>query len=266
MSETQRNDGISASPVGERIILRRTFAGGPRRVLGVLIALNALSQVVYLLWLCSPRRWSHLASDAGSGQVPSLLAFAAVAIVEGIRAVQCASLWTFSLAARDPDWLAPAPHLRVAMLTTIVPEAEPIELVTPTLVAMRKVVYRAGTVDVWILDEADDPEVRAAAEALGVHHFSRKGRQEFKRRTGRFRSKTKAGNHNAWIAEHGDSYDVVAQLDPDHVPYRTFLEDTLGYFRDMDVAFVVAPQVYGDATAAFVARGAAAQAFVFHGV
>jgi cellulose synthase/poly-beta-1,6-N-acetylglucosamine synthase-like glycosyltransferase len=35
-------------------------------------------------------------------------------------------------------------------------------------------------------------------------------------------------------------------MDPDHVPRKNFLMRTLGYFKDQDVAFVVAPQVYGN--------------------
>ena len=39
-------------------------------------------------------------------------------------------------------------------------------------------------------------------------------------------------------------------MDPDHVPQPYFLTRTIGYFRDPDVAFVVAPQVYGNQTKA----------------
>jgi hypothetical protein len=73
-------------------------------------------------------------------------------------------------------------------------------------------------------------------------------------------------NHNAWRSAHEGRYDVVAQMDPDHVPYPNFLERTLGYFADPDTAFVVAPQVYANLAESFVARGAAEPAYLFHGV
>ena len=84
--------------------------------------------------------------------------------------------------------------------------------------------------------------------------------------TGQFRARTKAGNHNAWRAEHEHDYDVVAQMDPDHVPLPYFLERTLGYFRDPDVAFVVAPQVYGNMYDNWIAHGASVQQYLFSGI
>ena len=98
------------------------------------------------------------------------------------------------------------------------------------------------------------------AARLGVKHFSRKGRPEYNQQSGQFRAKTKSGNHNSWRAEHEHDYDVVAQMDPDHVPLPSFLERTLGYFRDPDVAFVVAPQVYGNMYDNWVAHGASGAA------
>jgi cellulose synthase/poly-beta-1,6-N-acetylglucosamine synthase-like glycosyltransferase len=55
-------------------------------------------------------------------------------------------------------------------------------------------------------------------------------------------------------------------MDPDHVPVPSFLERTLGYFRDPDVAFVVAPQVYGNVFDNWIAHGASAQQYLFSGV
>jgi cellulose synthase/poly-beta-1,6-N-acetylglucosamine synthase-like glycosyltransferase len=161
--------------------------------------------------------------------------------------------------------MVPERGLRIAMLTTIVPAKEPIDVVERSLLAMQKVRY-AGHVDIWILDEGDDPRVKAMAKRLGVHHFSRKGRPQFNQEHGPFRAKTKAGNHNAWRATHEHVYDVVAQMDPDHVPSPDFLERSLGYFMDPDVGFVVAPQVYGNIRENWIARASAFQAYVFHGV
>ena len=255
----------SPEPDTAQVQFHRTFTAAARRTLVTLIILNALAQATYLTWLLGPGHWAAR-STVGLTTVTSLAAFASVAAVELVRVLQSVSLWVFSLAARDPVWMPPSCGLRVALLTTIVPAMEPIEVVAPTLAAMRRVEYGGGDLDVWVLDEADDPRVRDVAGNLGVRHFSRYGRPDYNRSDGPFRARTKAGNHNAWLAEHGDRYDVVAQLDPDHVPLPQFLERTLGYFRDPDVAFVVAPQVYGDEDSDFVAHGAAAQAYVFHGV
>ncbi|RJL23313.1 glycosyltransferase [Bailinhaonella thermotolerans] len=193
------------------------------------------------------------------------IGFMLIVGVELIRLAQNAAIWTFARWAKDPVPMTVPAGLRVAVLTTIVPAKEPIELVERTLRAMTRIRHD-GPVDVWILDEGDDPGVKAMAGRLGVRHFSRKGRYGYNPPFGRFRARTKAGNHNAWRAFHEKAYDVVAQMDPDHVPVPEFLERTLGYFRDPDVAFVVAPQVYGNMFDNWVAHGAGAQQYLFSGV
>ena len=193
------------------------------------------------------------------------VAFCVVISVETIRLVQNIAVWLFASSMKDPVPKAPPRGLRIAMLTTIVPAKEPLDVLERTLRAMRQVRYR-GQVDVWILDEGDDPAVRAMAERLGVHHFSRKGIPKYNQARGPYRARTKAGNHNAWRDNYERYYDVVAQMDPDHVPLPCFLERTVGYFRDPDVAFVVAPQVYGNMYENWVSHGASVQQYLFSGV
>ena len=236
-------------------------------MLTVLALINALTAVAFIGWLLLP---AHV---PGPGVVGfggwrlgvARLSFCVVICVESIRLVQNFAVWVFASAMKDPVPKAPPCGLRVAMLTTIVPSKEPISVVERTLRAMRKVRYH-GQVDVWILDEGDDPAVKAMAERLGVHHFSRKGIARYNQATGPFRAKTKSGNHNAWRDRYERFYDVVAQMDPDHVPLPCFLERTLGYFRDPDVAFVVAPQVYGNMYENWVTHGASVQQYLFSGV
>jgi glycosyl transferase family 2 len=250
---------------GETVVFRRVVVGSARRVLWGLVLASAVAEIAFLAWLLAPGRWSGVLAVGGIRGALGLAAFAAIAVVEVARLLQALPLWVSSLAARDPVPMRPPAELRIAVLTTIVPSCEPLALVAETLAAMRSIDYEHGVVDVWILDEEDDPAVRQVAERLGVKHFSRHSIAAFNTASGPFRARTKAGNHNAWLAVHGDEYDVVAQLDPDHVPERSFLTRTLGYFRDPDVAFVVAPQVYGSPEG-LIEHGAAAQAYVFHGV
>jgi len=246
--------------------LRPTLDRSQHRALLLLVAANASAELCFLGWLVGPGHWRATLSQPRPGSIFGTAALLAIVVIELVRLVQVGSLWVFALNARDPVPMRAAGGLRVALVTTIVPSCEPVALVARTLAAMRCVDYPGGTVDVWILDEGDDPQVQAVARRLGVRHFSRRGKPECNTASGPFRARTKAGNHNAWLAAHGRVYDVVAQLDPDHVPGRHLLERTLGYFRDPDVAFVVAPQVYGNAHAGLVRHGAAAQAFLFHGV
>ena len=156
----------------------------------------------------------------------------------------------------------PAPGTRVAFLTTIVPSKEPLAIVEETLEAAMNI-HHDGLLHVWLLDEGDDPEVRAACARIGVHHFSRKGVEKWNLPSGPHKAKTKHGNYNAWLDAHGDDYDFLISVDPDHIPLPNMCERLLGYFRDPDVAFVVGPQVYGNYDN-FVTKCAESQQYLFH--
>jgi cellulose synthase (UDP-forming) len=250
-----------------QVAFRRVASRGERVALTCLVLLNAATALLFIGWLLLP---AHIPGHGNVGFDDwkigvARTCFCVVVFVEVIRLVQNFAVWVFAFSAKDPVPKALVAGWRVAMLTTIVPSKEPLHVAERTLEAMTRVRYR-GQVDIWILDEGDDPAVKAMAARLGVRHFSRKGIPEFNTAGGAFRAKTKSGNHNAWRVKHEDDYDVVAQMDPDHVPLPCFLERTLGYFRDPDVAFVVAPQVYGNMYDSWVAHGASVQQYLFSGV
>ncbi|MBD0741099.1 glycosyltransferase family 2 protein [Streptomyces sp. CBMA152] len=236
-----------------------------RVLLTAVTAATALADIVFIGWLLLPEHvpGPGVTGLGGCGLCLARVGFCLVIGVETIKVVQAAAIWVFAFRAKDPIPMVPPSGLRVAMLTTIVPSKEPLAVVQRTLRAMLEVERWNCTVDVWILDEGDDPAVRQMAARLGVHHFSRKGRPEYNQPSGPFRARTKSGNHNAWRAEHENDYDVVAQMDPDHVPLPCFLERTLGYFHAPDTAFVVAPQVYGNAYDNWVSHGASVQQYLF---
>lgn len=241
----------------------QTVTGRSRRDLVALVAVCSLAQLCYLGWLVAPSHWPGLAT---APQVAGTAALVVILVIELVRLTQAVAMSVFALVARDPVPMALPSGVRVALLTTIVPSCESVDMLARTLAAMRGIRCGDCPVDVWVLDEGGAQEVRELAGALGVRYFSRHGRADLNTPSGRYRRRTKSGNHNAWLTVHGDGYDVVGQMDPDHVPGPHFLDRTLGYFDDPDVAFVVAPQVYGDAPGGYVARGAAAQAYLFHGV
>lgn len=122
--------------------------------------------------------------------------------------------------------------------------------------------------DVGLLEEGDSPEVRQRCEQLGVKRFRRKGVDRWNQASGSLEAKKKHGDrdHDSWREQHAAVYDVVAQMDPDHVLLLHFLERTLGYFPTQSVGFVVAPRVYGNMDESFVARGSAQMPYLFHGL
>ena len=64
----------------------------------------------------------------------------------------------------------PAPGLRVAFITTFVPERRADQPAHQSLPAMLEADYPHDT---WVLDEGGDPEVRDLCERMGVRYFSR---------------------------------------------------------------------------------------------
>jgi hypothetical protein len=255
----------SLQPTGDRVKYRRAYSRRDDWILRGLGLAHVVLAVALGVYLVLP---GNLPAMGAHNRVVVVLGIGGLAVMIAMQlivALRTCVLMFFAARARDPIPMAAQPGLRVAVLTTIVPGKEPIELVMATLRAMRRIRHD-GILDVWLLDEGDDPEVRRRCQRLGVRHFSRNGRPEWNRPDGPFKARTKHGNHNAWRSSHENEYDVIAQMDPDHVPYPNFLERTLGYFADPDTAFVVAPQVYANLTESFVARGAAELAYLFHGV
>ena len=153
--------------------------------------------------------------------------------------------------------------MKVAFLTAFVPGKEPFDVLEKTLKAMIGADYPHDT---WLLDEGDNPTAKELCRRYGVFHFTRNGRDKYNQKEGPFKTRTKAGNYNAWFHRHSHRYDIVAQLDVDFVPKKDFLTKTLGYFQDPAVGFVGAPQIYGNQASSWIARGAAEQAFCFYGV
>jgi cellulose synthase/poly-beta-1,6-N-acetylglucosamine synthase-like glycosyltransferase len=250
---------------GERVEYRTVLTGRQHRVLLALGGFHIALAAVLAVYLLLPGHLPQLRSGQYLGDSIMVIGVTLMIVLQIIVGLRTWVLTFFAAQARDPIPMTPRAGLRVAVLTTIVPGKEPVDLVMTTLRAMKRVRHD-GVLDVWLLDEGNDDQVRRRCQDIGVRHFSRKGHPEWNQASGPFRAKTKHGNHNAWRAAHEAEYDVVAQMDPDHVPYPNVLERTLGYFSDPDTAFVVAPQVYANLSESFVARGAAELAYIFHGI
>jgi cellulose synthase/poly-beta-1,6-N-acetylglucosamine synthase-like glycosyltransferase len=227
-----------------------------------LVALAFVFEITFLVWLLKP---SHYPVNDGTWRYwLSMSMVVSIGIIEGLRLVNVGTLAIATLNARDPEPVPEQSGTRVAFLTTIVPETEPLEMAQKTLEAAMKVRHD-GQICVWLLDEGNDPDVKAMCARLGVHHFTRKGRPEYNQESGPFKAKTKHGNYNAWLDTHGDDYEFWVSVDTDHVPHPNFAERLLGYFRDPDVAFVVGPQVYGNYDN-IITKAAESQQYLFHGV
>jgi cellulose synthase (UDP-forming) len=165
---------------------------------------------------------------------------------------------------RRPKPKPPQSGWRVGVATTFVPVGEPLEMLEETL---RNLVAMDYPHDTWVLDEGDDLRVKALCRQLGAHHFSRKSLPHYQTDEGCFRARSKHGNYNAWLVEHGwAQYDLIVNFDPDHVPVATFLHEVLGYFDNPQIGYVQAAQAYYNQEASFIARGAAEETYAYYSV
>ncbi|MEU3250797.1 cellulose synthase catalytic subunit [Streptomyces sp. NPDC006997] len=257
--------GPLTEPSGEPYRVRYTslLSQEPRRIRAVLLMSLAPiltgALLVYLVW---PTHWVEREGAERWLVGLDTTMLVAIGFIELFMLVNVVSVAHATMVARDPVPVTPEPGTRVAFLTTYVPGKEPLSMVRATLEGATRIEH-TGPLDVWLLDEGDDPAAKALCAELGVRHFTRHGVPEWNRPTGVHKARTKHGNYNAWIAMHGAAYDFFASVDTDHVPLPNFLTRMMGYFRDPDVAFVVGPQVYGNYHNP-VTKAAESQQFLFH--
>lgn len=153
---------------------------------------------------------------------------------------------------------------RVAMIVTKTP-SEPFSVLRPTLVAMLAQDYPHDT---WLADEDPQPETIAWCDAHGVRISSRKGVADYHRAEWPRRTRCKEGNL-AYFYDHWGyrDYDIVAQLDADHVPQPGYLREVLRPFADPGVGYVSAPSICSaNARQSWAARTRLYAEAAFHGV
>lgn len=183
-------------------------------------------------------------------------------------------LWTWSmqlffviLFLRSHRSVAPDPQpgqWRVAMIVTKTP-SEPFEVLRKTLEAMLAQDYPHDT---WLADEDPTPEVIEWCEKNGVRISSRKGVEAYHQATWPRRTRCKEGNL-AYFYDHWgyEEYDIVSQLDADHVPQPGYLKEMLRPFADPKVGYVSAPSICSaNADAHWAARTRLFTEAGFHGV
>ncbi|MBI5096148.1 MAG: glycosyltransferase [Nitrospirae bacterium] len=108
---------------------------------------------------------------------------------------------------------------------------ESIEVLYRTIVCCQAMEYPEDKKKVYILDDGNRKEVKDLAEHLNCAYLSRP--------THKF---AKAGNINYGLAH--STGEIIAIFDCDHIPVRTFLTETAGYFKDPDVAIVQTPHYF----------------------
>ncbi|WP_246082548.1 glycosyltransferase family 2 protein [Rubellimicrobium rubrum] len=205
------------------------LTGGRQRLQIGLALLWAVACLTFWVW------WLEPAHVVGTGRF---------VLVSGLLGwVQVLGLWYVAFTLRAVRSIAPDPvsgRWRVAMITTKTP-SEPWSVVRRTLNAM---LAQDHPHDTWLADEDPSAETLAWCAAHGVRVSCRKGVAEYHRATWPRRTRCKEGNL-AYFYDHWGyrDYDIVSQLDSDHMPQPGYLREVLRPFADPAVGYVSAPSI-----------------------
>ncbi|MFF9100247.1 glycosyltransferase family 2 protein [Streptomyces rubrogriseus] len=170
-----------------------------------------------------------------------------------------------ALRVRRVDPALPVPALSVAFAVTRAP-SEPWPTARRTLEAMLTQDY-PYPYDVWLCDEQPTAESARWCRANRVRISSRAGVPAYHRSQWPRRTRCKEGNF-AYFYDHWgyERYEVVAQLDCDHVPEPTYLAEMVRPFGDPALGYVAAPSICdANASQSWSARGRLHREAVWHG-
>lgn len=157
-------------------------------------------------------------------------------------------IWINYLGIKKPQKTKAEPGLKVAIFTTSSP-GEPLSMFDKTLEACSKITYPHTT---YLLDDTQDENYKKIAEKHGAIWLELVGFPG-----------AKAGKVNKALQMVDEDFILI--MDPDHIPFPNFLDNTLGYFKDENVGFVQVSQAYYNQYRSFTSRGAAEQTYTFYG-
>lgn len=108
---------------------------------------------------------------------------------------------------------------------------EPLSLLEKTIAASTNLIYPKYKLNIYVCDDGRRIELKQLCNKYRVNYITREDNEG-----------AKAGNiNNALTHIKGD---LFAVLDADMIPKKEFLQKTVGYFSDDNMAFVQTPQVY----------------------
>lgn len=205
-------------------------------ILLMLFIAGVLSLVLFADW------WFH------REHIADLWFFVIFTLVFWYGVIRLILIWINYLNIKKPEITTPEPGLSVAIFTTCT-FGEPLSMFEKTLAACRQITYPHTT---YLLTDSPDQAIDEMAERHGAVLVRMLGVQG-----------AKAGKINTALQQ--TSEDFILILDPDHIPFPNFLDNTLGYFQDDKIGFVQVSQAYYNQYRSFTARGAAEQTYTFYG-
>ena len=215
---------------------KRHFLRDSPRLAGVFnILLDMKEAVVVLSLLMTLRYLIWRVAETLNTSTPVNTAVSVALVAAEIYGFVSVALFYFQV--RPPMDVTPAPVAerdlpRVDVFVTIY--NEPPDILYRTLLACAALDYPADRLNIYVLDDGPREAIRALAERFGCRHVTRQDRLH-----------AKAGNVNNGLRR--SRGELVLLLDCDHIPVRTILRETVGFFADPKVGFVQMPHHFYNA-------------------
>ncbi len=189
------------------------------------IAFAILIQVVYMVW----RVLFTIPTFNAVGFIFGMLLF----LAELIALVQSTTHRLMFLKDYDPQIKSLANLKELPSVDILIATYnEPVSILRQTVAAAASQKYPKDKFRVYVCDDGGREEVRQLAEDYGAVWSVRAEHVH-----------AKAGNLNNCLEKHARG-ELFLVLDADMIAKSTFLERTIGYFEDPNVALVQAPQVF----------------------
>ncbi len=203
--------------VGVAILVVATVLARRRSMRPFIIFLSAFVSMRYFYW----RVHSTLNLDNFLDSTVSVLLL--VAESYGLAILFLGYFQTIESTDREPPALERTPSVDIFIPTY----NEPVDIVRRTAIGAMAIEYPAKRV--YVLDDGKRPAIEAMARELGCEYVTRPDNRH-----------AKAGNLNhALQITNGE---LIAIFDADHVPVRSFLKKTVGFFVDPSIALVQSAQ------------------------
>jgi cellulose synthase (UDP-forming) len=193
------------------------LASSRHRFRPVIVFLSCFASMRYFYW----RIGSTFNADSVSDTVMSTLLLGAE--IYGLAILYLGYFQTIELEARTPLPLGTVPTVDIFIPTY----NESVDIVRRTAIGALAIDYPRK--QVFVLDDGRRPDMERMVRELGCFYLTRPDN-----------SHAKAGNLNHALAR---SYgELIAFFDADHVPVRSFLRETVGFFEDERLALVQTAQ------------------------
>ena len=208
--------------------MRRISPQDPEMRLTVCVAVQSVN-LLYLVW-----RWTRTLPPDVSPQ--TWLAWAYL-LIETLALMESAIFWLCMSRMQTPAGPRPPRAGPAAQPTGAPPRVdiwiptyrEPLEVLEKSVLAAMAVAYPG--LRVKVLDDGNRDWLKAQCQAWGVEHVTR---QEHKH--------AKAGNLNHCLGL--SDADFVVTMDADFAPFKNFVQRTLPFFDDPQLAILQTPQTF----------------------